>query len=94
MANRRTLKKYVKWQTGWLMHACTVVYITTPNIDKEVAEEILEQIINYRKEFITRISHTEPGNVKDYYSKFRDEFSTQGTAIWTKIHQMAQESEA
>ncbi|MDR0894390.1 MAG: hypothetical protein LBN06_03700 [Prevotellaceae bacterium] len=94
MANRRSLKKQVKQQTRYLLHACTVVYITTPNIDKEVAEDILEQIIRYQSEFITRINHTEPGNVKLYYKKLHDEFSTQGAAIWTEIHQMALETEA
>jgi hypothetical protein len=32
-------------------------------------------------EFIKRISHTEPGNVKGFYKKFRQDFNAQVDAI-------------
>ena len=33
------------------------------------------EILKTQDEFVSRISHTEPGNVKGYYKKFRSDFN-------------------
>ena len=35
----------------------------------------MTEILNMQDEFISRISHTEPGNVKGFYKKLRTDFN-------------------
>lgn len=35
----------------------------------------MAEILNMQDEFISRISHTEPGNVKGFYKKLRADFN-------------------
>ena len=39
------------------------------------------EILKMQDEFISRISHTEPGNVKGYYKKFRSDFNAKVDSI-------------
>jgi len=39
------------------------------------------EIIKMQDEFISRISHTEPGNVKGFYKKFRSDFNAKVNEI-------------
>ena len=35
----------------------------------------MAEVLEMQDEFVSRISHTEPGNVKGFYKKFREDFN-------------------
>ena len=69
MASRKALKKNVNYIAGELF------------ADKKKADELMGEILKMQDEFISRISHTEPGNVKGYYKKFRSDFNAKVDSI-------------
>ena len=75
MASRRELKKNVNYIAGELFMECLVNSLYVPGTDKAKADELMGKILSMQDEFISRISHTEPGNVKGYYKKFRSDFN-------------------
>ena len=75
MASRRELKKNVNYIAGELFMVCLVNSLYVPGTDKAKADELMGKILSMQDEFISRISHTEPGNVKGYYKKFRSDFN-------------------
>lgn len=75
MASRKVLKKNVNYITGELFAECLVNSLYVPGVDKVKADELMGEILKMQDEFISRISHTEPGNVKGYYKKFRADFN-------------------
>lgn len=75
MASRRTLKKNVNYIAGELFTECIVISLYVPGTDKKKADELMAEILNMQDEFISRISHTEPGNVKVFYKKLRADFN-------------------
>lgn len=76
MASRRILKKNVNYIAGELFTECIVNSLYVPGTDKKKADELMAEVLNMQDEFISRISHTEPGNVKVFYKKFRADFNT------------------
>ena len=69
MAKRRELKKNVNYIAGELFSECLINSKFIPGTDKK------------QDEFISRISHTEPGNVKGFYKKFRSDFNAKVNEI-------------
>lgn len=80
MASRRELKKSVNYIAGELFAECLVSSMSEKT-DKKKADEILTRILVLQDEFISRLSHTEPGNVKGFYKKFRDDFNAKVNEI-------------
>ena len=64
MASRRKLKKQISYIAGDLFLASLV-----EGVNREVVVEATHEVI----ELISRISHTQPGNVKGYYKKLRED---------------------
>ena len=64
MASRRKLKKQSSYIAGDLFLASLV-----EGINREVIIEATHEVIG----LIPRISHTQPGNVKGYYKKLRED---------------------
>lgn len=81
MASRRALKKNVNYIISELFDGCIMTLACTPSADKEEAGKITMEILKMHKEFISRISHTEPGNVKGFYKKFRSDFNAKAGEI-------------
>lgn len=75
MASRKVLKKNVNYIAGELFTECLVNSMYVPGTDKKKADELMGEILKMQDEFVSRISHTEPGNVKGYYKKFRSDFN-------------------
>ena len=75
MASRRSLKKTVNYITELAAGLCLVESANANAEKREAYSEVFLQIINLRNDIISRISHTEPGNVKGYYKKFRSDFN-------------------
>lgn len=80
MASRRELKKNVNYIAGELFTECLICN-PAADADKKKADEILTQILVMQDEFLSRISHTEPGNVKGFYKKFRSDFNAKVNEI-------------
>ena len=64
MASRRKLKKQISYIAGDLFLASLV-----EGVNRETVIEATHEVI----ELIPRISHTQPGNVKGYYKKLRED---------------------
>ena len=64
MASRRKLKKQISYIAGDLFLASLV-----EGVNREVVVEATHDVL----ELIPRISHTQPGNVKGYYKKLRED---------------------
>lgn len=75
MANRKDLKKNVNYIAGELFTECLVNSMFIPGTDKVKADGLMAEILKMQDEFVSRISHTEPGNVKVFYKKFRVDFN-------------------
>jgi len=74
MASRRELKKNVNYIAGELFTECLIT-------DKAKADELMAEVLKMQDEFVSRISHTEPGNVKGFYKKFRVDFNAKVNEI-------------
>ncbi|HXK75858.1 MAG TPA: hypothetical protein PLK40_05240 [Bacteroidaceae bacterium] len=74
MASRRNLKKGISYVMGELFTETVTFRNYIPGIDPEKADAVLGKILAAHEDFIMRISHTEPGNVKGYYKKFGEDF--------------------
>ena len=79
MAKRRELKKNVNYIAGELFSECLINSMFVPGTAK--ADELMAEILKMQDEFISRISHTEPGNVKGFYKKFRVDFNAKVNEI-------------
>ena len=88
MANRRNLKKNVNYIAGELFMECVVMNNYVPGTNKEQADELMGKILKMQDEFISRISHTEPGNVKGFYKKFHADFQSQVQEIIEAISKL------
>lgn len=75
MASRKNLKKNVNYIASELFAECLVNSLYVPGTDKAKADELMSTILNMQDEFLSRISHTQPGNVKGYYKKFNEDFN-------------------
>lgn len=74
MASRRNLKKDISYVIGDIFTECLVYKELVPGTDKDAAEKIIVDLLRIDNEFITRISHTEPGNAKQYYRTLIKDF--------------------
>jgi hypothetical protein len=52
-----------------------------PGTDKVKADELMNEILLMQTDFVSRISHTEPGNVKGFYKKFHVDFNAKVNEI-------------
>ena len=82
---RRILKKQVNYIAGELFAECVVLSKVVPGVDSQKVDELMARILYMQDEFISRISHTQPGNVKGFYKAFRADFQTQVDAMIDEI---------
>ena len=75
MASRKALKKNVNYIAGELFAECLMNSLYVPGTDKKKADELMGEILKMQDEFISRISHTEPGNVKGFYKKLNEDLN-------------------
>ncbi|BEG98164.1 hypothetical protein [Bacteroides sedimenti] len=85
MASRKNLKKHVNYIVGELFTECMINSLYVPGTDKEKADELMGQILEMQQEFVSRISHTQPGNAKLFYKKFKEDFGVQIKTIIDSI---------
>lgn len=68
MASRKDLKKKVKYIADTLASLYFVECLTSK--DEEIVKR-LNKILSVRQDLVSRISHTEPNNAREYYRKLR-----------------------
>lgn len=66
MASRKDLKKNIQYIAGDLFMASLV-----DGVNREIVVESVHNVLA----LIPRISHTEPGNVKGFYKKLREDLN-------------------
>ena len=71
---RRLLKKQVNYIAGELFAECVVLTQVVPGIDEKKVDDLMTRILYMQDDFISRISHTQPGNVKGFYKAFKADF--------------------
>lgn len=74
MAKRKELKKKVNYISSELFMECLVNKLYVPGTDKDKADQLMSEVLNMQNDFLSRISHTEPGNAKGYYKKLQADF--------------------
>ena len=85
MASRRNLKKNVNYISDLIAGLCIV---ESMNAKDENREELSLQAVNLRQDIISRISHTEPGNVKGFYKKLKEDFNNGTQTIFKKLEEL------
>ena len=85
MAKRRALKKSINNICGELFAEVVATTLYSPDVNVEMANDITGAILKLQIDIISRISHTEPGNVKGFYKKLRDDFNERATEIVDQI---------
>ena len=88
MASRKDLKKAINYIVGELFTECVFIRLALPEADKEKADRVLTDILNMQDDFVNRVSHTEPGNVKGFYKKLREDFNKRVGEILEAMNQL------
>lgn len=78
---RRQLKKQVNYIVGELFAECVVLSRVVPGIDEKKIDDLMARVLYMQDDFVSRISHTQPGNVKGFYKAFKADFQAQVDAI-------------
>ena len=85
MASRRDLKRDISYVIGDIFTECLIYKELVPGTDKNAAEKLIVDLLRIDNEFITRISHTEPGNAKGYYRALVNDFQKEISAVIDKL---------
>ena len=86
MAKRKVLKKRINYIVGELFAECL---INGKNCaDQAKVNDVLADILNTQNEFISRISHTQPGTVKGFYKKLIQDFNAKANELIDAISKL------
>ena len=85
MASRRNLKKDINYVIGDIFTECLIYKELVPGTDKEAADALIVDLLRIDNDFNARISHTEPGNAKEYYRTLVKDFQNQITEVIDKL---------
>ncbi len=86
MAKRRTTKRYIHKICTELWAECVATSLYG-NVNENNVEAVLHSIIKTEKEYISRISHCEPGlKAKVYFADVKSKFATSASEIIDQIN--------
>ena len=88
MASRRDLKRDISYVIGDIFTECLIYKELVPGTDKAAAEKLIVDLLRIDNEFITRISHTEPGKAKEYYRALIKDFQKQISEVLDKLSKL------
>ncbi|MBR5687918.1 MAG: hypothetical protein IKX36_08160 [Prevotella sp.] len=78
MASKRTLKQTVNSICNAVLSECIAAYLYSGHIDQKNADALIDSIIGIRNDFVSRISHPEPGMpAKTFYNDLANDFNKQ-----------------
>ena len=82
MPNKRDLKHSIHFICDELIAECIAITLYESGVHIENVESLFSSINAIREDFISRISHPEPGmKQKDYYDKLANDFAEQISEI-------------
>ena len=86
MMNKRSLKKAINAVSDQLFANAVAVSLYGNNRNAENDEALIQSILDMREDYVSRISHPEPGMKKQaYYKDLRDKFISQAQEIADQI---------
>ena len=89
MANKRTLKKSITQICEAMFSECVATTISAKKSSQENIEALLFSIVRMQDDFISRISHPEPGMpAKKYFKVLREQFAAQASEVIDQINNM------
>ena len=88
MAKRKDLKQFVNEVSSALFAEWLAAKLYIKGVNPHMADEVLADILNTQDDFLSRISHTQPGNVKGFYKQFHEEFDQKVTEIIDAIDKL------
>ena len=84
MASRRNLKKIINYISDFTVGLCIMAGLEKKD-KRETVDQLIEQANAVRNEALKRISHTEPGSVKQFYKKLKEDFTKGTDAICNQL---------
>lgn len=89
MANKRTLKKSIKVVCGELFAECVAASLYGPEDQQDNLETMLESIIKIQDNYISRVSHPEPGmKASIYYKDLEEKFIAEVDDLVNQINSL------
>ena len=86
MMNKRSLKKAINAVSDQLFANAVAVSLYGTNRNAENDEALIQSILSMREDFVSRISHPEPGMKKqEYYRDLREKFISQAQELADQI---------
>ena len=90
MANKRNLKRTINYITSDMFAECVAASLYSAKPAAEDVDGLLSAIVMIRADFISRVSHPEPGvEAKKYYKQLIDDFNKQACEIVDQIDNLA-----
>lgn len=91
MPNRKDLKKSINSICSDIFAECVAMSLYHGNTDETNVDALLASIMAIRADFISRISHPEPGmKRKDYYDHLANAFTEQISEVIDQICNMSE----
>ncbi|UKK52223.1 hypothetical protein L6472_06495 [Prevotella sp. E13-17] len=89
MANKRSLKHAINMVCKELFAEAIAASLYGNQVNNDNADGVLYAIIKMQADFVSRISHPEPGlTPKAYYKKLREDFTAQASEIIDQINNL------
>lgn len=86
MSNKRDLKRAINYICGDLFAEALAASLYGSNVNKENVEALLTSILVMRNNYISRVSHIEPGmKPKKYFRDLKDKFNEEVGEIIDQI---------
>jgi len=86
MMNKRSLKKAINAVSDQLFANAVAVSLYGTDRNAENDEALIQSILSMREDFVSRISHPEPGMKKqEYYKDLREKFISQAQELADQI---------
>ena len=90
MASRRSLKKDINYISDFTVGLCIMAGLEKKD-KRETVDQLIQQAHAVRREALKRISHTEPGSVKLFYKKLKEDFNNGTDAICNQLEALIKE---
>lgn len=89
MAKRKTIKRNIHLICTDLWAECVATVLYSTNTNENNVEALLHSIIKLEHEFVSRVSHVEPGMApKIYFKDMFDKFNSQTSEIVDQINNL------
>ncbi len=85
MASRKDLKRDINYVIGDIFTECLIYKELIPGTDKDEAENLIVELLTISSEFTARVSHTEPGNAKNYYRALTKDFQARIASVIDRL---------